>query len=277
MEYKSIIERCNQYYREAKAANHNLDVFYRGQSSNWALKSTLQREIEKEKENGVKKINDNDIFLKNAVWNENYSVFENIAYMQHYGKPTRLLDFNTSKDVALYFACASEKHMNEDGVVYCCSYFGRRCDICDVMLIMEIAKLEKAMKVDEFVNSFLGKYHEYTSVECEKLALRILSWAEHGFMIAPTKEEMENLRESNLRMYSQEGVFFVQGNKTVGRDTRAMSRNIPLVTITNELADIPLTISTSRFIDKIVIPYQDKGEILRILNDKGINRESLRL
>lgn len=279
MEYKNIIERFNQYYREAKAANHNLNVFYRGQASDWALKSSLQRKIEeeKEKENEGKKIHDNEMFLKNAIWNENHSVFENIAHMQHYGKPTRLLDFTTSKDVALYFACASEKHMDEDGVVYCCSYFGRHCDICDVKLMMEIAKLEKAMKVDEFVNSFLGKYHEYTSMEWEKLALRILSWTDHGFMIAPTKEEMESLKKWNLRMYSQKGVFFVQSNKILGKDTRAMSRNIPLVTITNELADIPSTISKSRFIDKIVIPHQNKEEILSILNDKGINRESLKL
>jgi len=34
-------------------------------------------------------------------------------------------------------------------------------------------------------------------------------------------------------------------------------------------------IPTSRLIDIIVIPHQNKEEILRILNAKGINRESL--
>lgn len=276
MDYNSIIKRCNQYYRETKAANNNLEVFYRGQASDWAIKSTLQRKVEE----GAEKINVIDFFLKNAVWDDNYSVFENIAHMQHYGKPTRLLDFTVSIDVALYFACESELHMDEDGVVYCCSYIGRSCEICDIKLMMEIAKLNKAMKVNEFINLFLDKYHEYDSVGCEKLALRILSWIDHGFMIAPTEEEMEKLKEWNMRMYSQKGAFFVQGNKILWKNTHDMSRssrNIPLVTITNELVDIPSTISSSRHIDKILIPHQDKKKILRILNDKGISRESLEL
>lgn len=284
MTYDDIVRRCDQYCKQTKEANDQLKVFYRGQAKNWELKSKLQRIIEDREKEIKQKITVSDFLLENASWNKERSAFENIAHMQHYGKPTRFLDFTTSMDVSLYFAC--EKERNENGVLYCCSYFVRNCESYEVELMMEIAQLKKPISVDEFVRSFLNKHpyildlgddEEEYSYWHEKLGLRILSWADHGFMIVPTREEMEKLKEWNPRIYSQEGVFFVQGNKIKGNDTRPMTRNISRVMITDELSDIPATIKESRHIDKIIIPYQDKEEILNILDSKGINKKSLHL
>lgn len=268
MSYDDIVKRCNQYYKEAKAAHSDLEVFYRGQAKDWELKSKLQRSKEEDAA---------DLFGENINWDENYSVFENFAHMQHYGEATRLIDFTTSLDIALFFACESEEYMNDDGVIYCCSYMGRNCEFIDVKLIMEIARLKKPIKVDEFAKLFIRKYSDDldSSLDYEELALRILSWADHGFMIVPTNEEAEKLKEWNPRMYSQKGVFFVQGNKIQGKNISAMSRNVSSVTILNELSDIPSTISTSRFVDKIIIPHDDKEKILRILDSKGVNKKTL--
>lgn len=285
MGYDDIVKKCDQYYKQTKEAYDQLEVFYRGQASDWELKSKLQREKEEEEKKTKQEVNVSDFFLENATWNKEYSVFENIAHMQHYGKPTRFLDFTTSIDVALYFACESQKQ--EDGVIYCCSYQGRNCAFYDVELMMEIAQLKEPIKVHEFVKLFLSKYPHVRdllgysgngdSYLREKLGLRILSWADHGFMIVPTDEEAEKLKKWNPRMYSQKGVFFVQGNKIQGNDTRPMTRNISQVVISNELSDMPTTITTSRHINKIIIPYQDKEELLGVLDSKGVNKKSLHL
>ena len=43
---------------------------------------------------------------------------EKLAYMQHYGCPTRLLDITANPLVALYFACDGEQAAYQDGVVF---------------------------------------------------------------------------------------------------------------------------------------------------------------
>ena len=46
------------------------------------------------------------------------SYIEKLIKMQHYGLPTRLLDFSENPLVALYFACSSKSNWDKDGVVY---------------------------------------------------------------------------------------------------------------------------------------------------------------
>ncbi len=72
---------------------------------------------------------------------------------------------------------------------------------------------------------------------------------------------MEKLNEWNSRIYSQKRMVFAQGNKIIGKDTHTMSKNITLVTITNELSNITLIISAYIFIEEIVIPHQNKEKI----------------
>ena len=45
--------------------------------------------------------------------------FDWLALMQHYGTPTRLLDFTFSPYIALYFAISGAK---DDAAVYCINY-----------------------------------------------------------------------------------------------------------------------------------------------------------
>ena len=68
---------------------------------------------------------------------------------QHYGLPTRLLDWTYNPMIALYFACESEKHLEEDGHIY--TYNLKKNDLFDSegnpdmpKTLNEIFKMEKA-------------------------------------------------------------------------------------------------------------------------------------
>ncbi|WP_335924933.1 FRG domain-containing protein [Shewanella algae] len=49
---------------------------------------------------------------------KHHNTFELLTYAQHYGLPTRLLDWTENLLVALYFACQDEKHIDTDGKLF---------------------------------------------------------------------------------------------------------------------------------------------------------------
>lgn len=61
-----------------------------------------------------------EITQKNAEQFVDLDPFKIIAKMQHYGAPTRLLDFTFNPLIALYFACSDDAQKNKDGSVALC-------------------------------------------------------------------------------------------------------------------------------------------------------------
>ena len=98
--------------------NQNQDIWYRGQaSSEWPLKPYYLRLDGRQSESTLlKRFKQSAAMLIDKTPKQS---FDWLFLMQHYGVPTRLLDWSESPLVALYFAVENiEKHGNEDGALW---------------------------------------------------------------------------------------------------------------------------------------------------------------
>jgi FRG domain len=105
---------------QAKAELGNPEIlWYRGHpNSNFYLLASLLRYkngIDKEKHlfTGFKKFSDRILKRRDSEW-------ETLFEMQHYGVPTRLLDWSETFGVALFFAATynQSRHPNQDAALY---------------------------------------------------------------------------------------------------------------------------------------------------------------
>ena len=113
-----------KYIEKIKVDNSclNNEIIFRGHAnSNWSLEPSIFR-----KENKGNEANFwNEIQLRNYDEIELCKTdFEILTVMQHYGLPTRLLDWTYNPLIALYLACCS--NFDKDGIVYQSYQFSRR-------------------------------------------------------------------------------------------------------------------------------------------------------
>lgn len=94
-------------------------VVYRGQSTDWSLNSSLLRlggnsaDLEKRIASQLRSLG----LLEDAP-HSGSSDFTMWPHAQHYGCPTRLLDWSAQSDVAKHFCCASAEYADQDGVIW---------------------------------------------------------------------------------------------------------------------------------------------------------------
>lgn len=257
-----IEQKINQYFHGLKSDRENI-LFYRGQADySWKLEPGIKREPNLKEWEQLMGYED-----------DCHNIFDFVAKCQHYGKKTRFLDFTTDINIALFFAC--NEHFDKDGCVYICPYPPRKAKWHDTIIISELTIQKEEITVDDFSRYLFNKYKDIRDnyEDNVQLCTYIVSWLDHGFMVMPDKNEYEQIKEYNKRLYNQKGAFFICGNKTKkpldswsGISSHA-GHNIIIPTA----CDVPSTISNSRFVTKVKIPVSLKKDILKYLDEKGIN------
>ena len=270
---EEITEKILTYGKEKNMSK--MRFYYRGHANNtWKIEPSICRNaVEKQKEREMLEEQ-----IKAGNWSVDRSLFDNIARLQHYGKHydihTRFLDFTTDIDVAIYFACDDDKWFDVDGEIIMCPYDFRNEEHNDTMFITELALLKEPVSVYDFVDNLINKYPKvisesgYGQSPLMSIGLSVLSWIDHGFMVTPSKDNYESIKEWNPRLYNQKGAFFIPGNKTRPAFPKAYSWNISSTIILPEIGDIPDTISNSHKILKVTVPSADKRAILEELDKK---------
>ena len=141
--YDYICEEVQQA-KDSRCSNPSGELlfYYRGHSDiDWDLVPTIIRSRRK-----VTEYSEICRAMNDGNWSLADSAFVNIARMQHYGYATRFLDYTTSLDVALYFACNDSNYYHRDGCISICPYSSNETSFSAEYLLNESSELEIVKK-----------------------------------------------------------------------------------------------------------------------------------
>lgn len=213
-------------------------LFFRGQLTKYlSMDPTIARNEGKELKF------ENQYYLENE--SKEKTVLQNLAYMQHNGIHTRLLDFTTDPLVSLFFALNSSER--EDSSIYVFIRNSMPATSIEVQLMGYLAKSN-----DRYIPTLVRKFNKehHTKVTIKK-AVDVFS---HDLFITPSTLQDDN----NKRMKEQKGTFAFPANK---------------------IKDLTI-ISTQPFEDdksyqEIVIPFEFHEEIFQELKNKNYSSKRL--
>lgn len=185
---------------------------YRGQAdSSWGLVPKVYRDNRFQNEYAL--IQEFDRLRPDEFAGLSY--IEKLIKMQHYGLPTRLLDFSENPLVALYFACESVDHMTKDGIVYAlCGYPVNHQDSLWVSIMSKaLFEYGSRIHIPSFIDSLKNEPTVYKTNGAinfynEKEILRILTIQSLG--VHP--------KLYNQRIKQQSGAFLIFGMEHLKKD-----------------------------------------------------------
>ncbi len=96
------------------------DIWWRGQSDcKWNLVPSIYRNYEKRAESNFILRFRTKAKVRHKKCPDNNNLIEWLFLAQHYGLPTRLLDWSESLAVGLYFAVEDDNYLDVDGSLFC--------------------------------------------------------------------------------------------------------------------------------------------------------------
>lgn len=117
-EYLDVV-KCLTFQKSDRLSSDTM--VFRGMSDyRWDLIPSIARSDFRDDSTEHEMVNE-FMTLRPESFQDLHSNFELLAKMQHYGLPTRLLDFTTNPLIALYFACEKNSAINTR--VTCCNAF----------------------------------------------------------------------------------------------------------------------------------------------------------
>lgn len=245
----------NEYYKHIRlnrwsefkelAEKSRLEWIFRGQSnSDWELQTTLERsnivedfpEFEDELLNEFKK--GVRFYLKDEL--EPETTLEYFSMLQHFGAPSRLLDFTKSPYIAAYFAFEQAKEENEEVAIW---------------IVNKICLYNSALQYFKDKIKYLKGMNNYAF--SDNTFELVYEESKKGELNCVFPAEPNN---QNQRYHLQQSIFLAQGN--------------PYQPLIKQLKFVKSDILTKTFM-KVTIPTGEKKRALREMQKMNINRASL--
>lgn len=175
-----------------------------------------------------------------------------LQYAQHYGVPTRLLDFTGNPLIALYFCCRGE--MQCDGAVWVLNYINYRRWMLKAPFCKQFGEELTGESIrDSIIRNLKGRaVKDSDRIEMERPWLFVPAYID-------------------LRMRAQDSRFLLWGTderpleKMISKDEEM---NLDPQGISYGIAD------DTRFLSKIIIPGSCKHDILKKLDMLGVNEKT---
>lgn len=174
------------------------------------------------------------------------------ALMQHYGAPSRLLDWSYSFLVSLFFAVSGSSYKETDNM-----HRSGGCDACDCAVYALNGK-----KIRELAKSRFGREFELESISDHRDYKKYKAVMNHIFQCNKKGLVFPVIPSTlNDRLIRQQGLFLIQGDVGI-----TFKENIDMLIDHNDRKDILI---------KYRIPIELKSDILRHLQRMNITSTTL--